>query len=283
MKQFSFLRAVAGAAALAVLLAGCAVPQQGAAPGSSTATQAAAPATPAIRQVLAPTGVLRVAMYRGSPSSFVQAGPSDAPRGVGYDLGRALAERLGVLFEPVVFANNAESLAAVKAGRADFTFTNGTPARAKDMDFSPGVLDVEKSVLVAGTSPLKALADLQRPGQRIGVSQGSSTAEELSPLYPQAKLLPVPTLQRAIAQLQAGELDAFATNNAILYEMGDQLPGSRVLPGRWGMEHFAVGIPKGRDAGRAFIADFVRQASADGTVQRAVARARLRGTVAPQP
>ncbi len=268
---------VALAALLAAALAGCSTPPA----GSAAASPAAATASPAVRQVLAPTGKLRVAMYRGSPSSFVQPSPSDAPRGVSYDLGQALAARLGVPFEPVVFPNNAQSLAAVKAGQADFTFTNATAERAKDMDFSPTVLDVEKSALVAGNSPLRALDGLKRPGVRIGVSQGSSTSAELAPLYPAAVTVPAPTLQQAIAMLGSGQIDAFATNNAILYEMGDQLPGSRVLPGRWGMEHFAVGIPRGRDAGRAFIADFVRQATADGTVQRAVARANLRGTVQP--
>lgn len=272
----TFLHAAA-AALFAATLAGCATPPAGSAPPAA----AAATASPAIRQALAPSGKLRVAMYRGSPSSYVQAQPSEAPRGVAYDLGQALAARLGVPFEPVVFPNNAQSLAAVKAGNADFAFTNATAERAKDMDFSPTVLDVEKSVLVAGASPLTALEGLKRPGIRIGVSQGSSTSAELAPLYPAAVIVPAPTLQQAIAMLGGGQIDAFATNNAILYEMGDQLAGSRVLSGRWGMEHFAVGIPKGRDAGRAFVADFVRQATADGTVQKAVARANLRGTVAP--
>ena len=45
---------------------------------------------------------------------------------------------------------------------------------------------------------------------------------------------------------------------------------SRVLPGRWGMEHFALGIPKGRDAGRAFLADWEHQKLVDAQWEKAM-------------
>lgn len=41
-------------------------------------------------------------------------------------------------------------------------------------------------------------------------------------------------------------MDAFATNKAILFAMQDTLPGARILDGRWGLEHMAIAIPKGR-------------------------------------
>jgi polar amino acid transport system substrate-binding protein len=234
----------------------------------------------AVVHVLAPQGVLRVAMYRGSPTSFVQAQASDAPRGVNYELGQAFAQRLGVPFKPLVFPNNAEALRAVAAGNADFTFTNATPERMRVMDFSPTVLDVEKSVLVAASSSIRALDDVKRPGLRIGVSAGSSTGEELHPIYPQAQLISVPTLDQAVDMLRTGQIDGFATNKAILYEMSDKLAGSRVVPGYWGMEHFAIGIPKGRQQGGAEVSAFVNDARSRGVIAAAVQRANLRG-VAP--
>jgi polar amino acid transport system substrate-binding protein len=264
--------------ALVVALASaCTSPSPVAAPSADAAAGAAQ-----ARRTLAPTGRLRVAVYRGSPSSMLDGPTPEATRGVGWDLGREMARRLGVPFEPQVFARNAEALAAIRAGTADVIFTNASPERARDMDFSPTFVDVEKSFLVPAGSPLATLADLQRPGVRIGVSQGSSTESELRPDYPRARLLPAPTLQAAAAMLADGRLDAFATNKAILFEMSDGLPGSRVLAGHWGMEHFAAGIPKGRDAGRAFVGAFIAAAVRDGVVARAIERAGLRGTVAAQ-
>jgi len=61
--------------------------------------------------------------------------------------------------------------------------------------------------------------------------------------------------------------------------MSAELPGSRVLPGRWGLESFAISIPKGRDAALPFARRFVSDALAEGLVTRAVERAGLRGAV----
>jgi polar amino acid transport system substrate-binding protein len=45
-------------------------------------------------------------------------------------------------------------------------------------------------------------------------------------------------------ELTAGSLEAFATNKATLFEISDEPPGSGVLPGRFGLERFAIGIPR---------------------------------------
>ncbi|RYC30183.1 hypothetical protein D3273_20125 [Lichenibacterium minor] len=87
------------------------------------------------------------------------------------------------------------------------------------------------------------------------------------------------TLQETADLLAAHRLDAFATNDAILFQMADGLPGSRVVAGRWGAEHFAAAVAKGRRDGMPFLQAFVAHAGRDGTVARAIARAGLRGTV----
>ncbi len=227
---------------------------------------------------LAPSGALRVAVYRGSPSSVLIDPVTGDMRGVGHDLGESLAARLGVPFAPIVFASNAEALAAIRKGAADVTFTNASPARARDMDFSPAFMDVAKSFLVPATSTLRRIDDLQRPGLLIGVSAGSTTASELAPDYPGAVLVTTPTLAAALMMLADDRLDAFATNKGILFQMSDALPGSHVLDGQWGIEHFAAAIPKGR-AGSGAVAAFIEDAVRDGTVQRAIDRAKLRGAV----
>jgi polar amino acid transport system substrate-binding protein len=79
--------------------------------------------------------------------------------------------------------------------------------------------------------------------------------------------------------MNAGTLNAYATNKASLFEMAEKLPGSKVLEGRWGVEHFAVAIPKGRDQGKAFIRQFTLEVKSEGLVGVAIARAGLRGAV----
>lgn len=245
---------------------------------------AAAPPSPdrAATAALAPTGTLRVGLYPGTPTSIIGNATSGDAKGVGFDLGRALARAAGVPFEPVVFPRNAEVLAAAKAGAVDMVFTNATPARMNDLDFSPVVLRVEQGYLVPRGSTIRSPEEVDRDGARIGVSEGSTSEATLTRTLRHAKVVRTASLKAAVDGLATGQLDAFATNKATLFEMSDELPGSQVLAGRWGLESFAIGIPKGREAAHALVAAFVRDAKASGAVRAAVERAGLRGAVVSQ-
>ncbi len=279
-------RAVA-ALLLAALLTACAdappSPAANAAPSAVAARAAPAPApTAEARQALAPTGTLRVAVYPGSPTSMVRGPGPDEMRGLTVEVGRALAERLGVPAEIVVFDRVAEVVAALKAGRADMTITNATPERAVDLDFTAAVVALELGVLVRQGSPVVAVDAIDGAGLRIGVSQGSSSQRVLGPRLKRSTLVAAASLPAAAAMLKSGELDAFATNKGILYELADRVPGARVLPGAWGQENLALGVPKGREAGREFLRLFQAELRGNGLVQRAAERVGLRGLVAPK-
>ena len=253
---------------VAALFAGCAgtVP----APGAE------------VRQVLAPSGKLLVGVYAGSPTSMVRDPVSGDARGVSVELGRELAQRLGVSLELVEFRRVAEVVDAMKDGKVDFTVTNASAARAKIVDFTPPLLALELGYLVLPGSPVAALADVDRPGIRVGVTQGSSSQAALSREFRNAVLVPALDVKGAIEMLSQRQVDAYATNKAILFEMSDALPGSRVLDGRWGLEHLAIAIPKGRNAGMAWLREFAEDAQREGMVTRAADRAGLRGLAVPR-
>lgn len=240
-----------------------------------------APVAPTAQQksVLAPTGKLRVGVYPGSPSSMLKDPATGETRGLAYELGQELASRLGVPFEPVVYPRVAEVLEGIKAGAVDITITNATAIRAKDMDFSQHLLDVELGYLVPPGSPVASRADLDKPGVRVGVSQGGTSQSVLSRELKSATVVPAPSVGAALDMLRARTIDVFATNKAALFQMGDQLPGARVLPDRWGTEHFALAIPKGREAGLEYLKAFAADVTDKRIVAKAVERAGLRGTV----
>jgi polar amino acid transport system substrate-binding protein len=241
-----------------------------------SATGAADPET---QRILAPTGKLRVGLYPGTPTSILPDAQSGGPRGVGYDLGKEVARRLDVPFEPVVFSRNAEVLEAVKTGAVDMVFTNASAARAKDMDFGPPYLEIELGYLVPRGSPVSTLDNIDTSGFRVGVTTGSSSDAVLSRDLKSAEIVRAATIAVAIDMMAAGQLDAFATNKATLFEMVEKLPGSKVLDGRWGVERHAITIPKGRDQGRAFVEKFTADAKSEGLVKAAIARAGLRGAM----
>lgn len=231
-----------------------------------------------VRQALAPTGVLRVGVYPGSPTSWVKDPKTGESVGIAMDLGKEFAKRLNVPVQILEFDRVAQVLDALKDGKVDFTFTNATAVRAKDMDFTAPLVQLELGYLVVGTSPLKSVAEMDQAGMRVGVSQGSSSQGVLTQLYKQAKVVPADSLTKAQAMLNAKQIDAFATNKGILFEMSDTLPGSRVLDGRWGLENLAIAIPKGRDVARPYVQSVAKTLEGNGFLAKAIQRSGLRGT-----
>jgi polar amino acid transport system substrate-binding protein len=234
------------------------------------------------RDVLAPTGKLRVGAFPGSPLSMTRDRSTGELHGLSIDLGRALARRLDVPFEQVGFQRIAEVLAAMKAGDVDFTVSNATPARAVDVAFSQMLISLELGYLVPAASPIAALSDVEKPGLRVGVTQGSTSQGTLPALLPNATVVPARNASHAIDMFERRELDLFATNKPTLFGMSDQMPGTRVLEGRWGVEHIAIAIPRGREAAMDFIRRFVEEAQTSGLLAEATERAGLRGVVKAQ-
>lgn len=233
------------------------------------------------KELLAPTGSLRVGVYPGSPTSMVTG--SGQTHGLAHDLGREFAQRLNVPVEYVTFQRVADVLGAIKEGKVDFTVSNATPARADDVSFGPTLLSIELGYLVPKNSPIGRAEELDQPGIRIGVTKGSTSERTLPAKFRNAKIVAAENVKAAVAMLSGGELDSYATNKPTLFEMSDAMPGARVLNGNWGLEHLAIGIPKGREQVLPFIAGFVLEVQGNGLLAKIQQDAGLRGAVKAQP
>jgi polar amino acid transport system substrate-binding protein len=231
------------------------------------------------RHELAPSGTLRVGAYLGSPLSMVLDPATGEPHGLCVDLGRLLAQRLDVPFEVVGYRRIADVVEAMQSGSVDFTITNASAARAQVLAFGPTIVSLELGFLVPTDSAITAAADIDALGVRVGVTEGSTSQVTLAPLLKNASVVPAPNLTVARGMLARHELDAFATNKAILYQMSDEIAGARILDGRWGVEHIAAAIPKGHEGALEYLRRFVDEARASGAIAQASERAGVRGTV----
>lgn len=247
--------------------------------GNQSRVQTPAVLPPQAQQVLAPQGVLKVGVYLGSPTSLVKDAQTGASLGVAYELGHALAQQLQVPVQVVQFQRVAEVIEALKVGQVDMTFTNATAARAKDVDFTRPLIQLELGLLVPRQSSIQSFADVDKTGVRLGVSQGSSSQGVLGQRLKQATLVPVPSLTQVQQMLASGQLDAFATNKGILFELAEKMPGMQVLGDNWGVENLAIAIPKGRDAAMPYLLDFANKAQQSGQINQMATRAGLRGMV----
>lgn len=233
---------------------------------------------PQARTALAPSGALRVGVNVGSPSSYVMT-RDGREAGLSFDMARLLGKRLGVPVQVVKYERIAQALADMKAGKVDMTFTNATEDRMKDVDFSPTIMRIELGYLVPPGSRITDAASADQRSVRLGVSEGSSSHKMLPHHLKAATIVPAPSLARAVDMLKSGEVDAYTTNKAILYEMSDQIPGSRVLSGGWATENLAIAYPKGREAGKEAMAELARELRGSAALKEMVARANLRGAL----
>ena len=247
--------------------------------GNQARVEAPSDLPPLAQQVLAPQGVLKVGVYLGSPTSLVKDSKTGASFGVAFELGHALAQQLQVPVQVVQYQRVAEVVEALKAGQVDMTFTNATAARAKDVDFTPPLIQLELGLLVPRQSSIRSFAEVDKAGVRLGVSQGSSSQSVLGQRLKQATLVAVPSLTQVQQMLVSRQLDAFATNKGILFELVEKMPDMQVLGDNWGVENLAIAIPKGRDVAMPYLLDFATQAQQTGQVRQMALRAGLRGLV----
>lgn len=258
----------------AALMSGCAV-----APTEAPKLPLVSAAVVQAQAVLAPTGTLRVGVYPGSPTSLVEK-PQGELSGVSYEMGALLARQLKVPVRIVKFERIAQVIDAIQAGEVDFTVTNASAARAQVVAFTPPVIALELGYLAARDGKIRRIEAIDVAGAAIGVSRGSSSLAALSGQLKQARMVQFDTLAAAADALRQGQIDAFATNKGILFELAEKVPSASVLPGRWGLEHMAIAIPKGREAALPYLASFATTLQQDGSLASIIRNAGLRGTVA---
>jgi len=229
---------------------------------------------------LARTSKLRVGINFGN-TLLTTRDENGAPGGIAVDLAQELARRVGVPMELVSYETAGQMADGAKAGAWDVAFLAADPARADEIAFTPPYLEVDTTYLVPAGSPLRTLADVDRAGVRVAVSNKSAYDLFLTRNLKHARLVRAPSPNASVDIFLADKLDALAGLRPLLMEIAAHQPGARVLEGRFTVVRQAVGIPKGRDAAAAYLHDFVEDLKASGLVAKLIERNGIRGVSVP--
>jgi polar amino acid transport system substrate-binding protein len=234
------------------------------------------------RQALAPTGQLRVAFLSGVLYGSKDSATGEV-KGVAVDLGRELARRVGVPFQPVLYPSPAGIIAGAKAGEWDVALMGISAERAAAVSFSAPYMEVEQGYLVRAGVPIATASEVDRPGVRVAVVDKAGAEIHLAKSLKNATLVRTKSLGALSAALESGEADVIAATKTFLLGAAVTRPGSRVLEGRILVEPIGMGVPKGRASVAAeYVNKFVEEAKASGLVGSAIDGAHLRGVaVAP--
>ena len=231
---------------------------------------------------LAPNGRMYAAINFGNPILAVKNPVTGDPSGVSVDLSRELARRLGVSVQLVTFDSAGKVVEALKSGSLDVAFVAIDPARAVDISYSAAYVVIEGAYLVEQNSPIRSNDEVDRPGIRVAVGAGSAYDLYLTREIKQAKLVRAPTSPAVVDTFLAQKLEVAAGVKQQLEADAKRLPGLRLLDGRFMVINQAMGTTKGRDAGAAYLREFVEEMKATGFVAQALARHKIEGAaVAP--
>jgi polar amino acid transport system substrate-binding protein len=246
--------------------------------------QGAAP--PDVLKDLAPTGKLRAAINFGN-GVLAQKGPAGEPKGITPDLATALAKRLGVQVEFVPYDAAGKVFEGAKAGAWDVGFIAIEPVRAADIQFTAPYVIIDGTYMVRTDSPLKEVADVDKPGIRIAVGLGSAYDLYLTRTIKNATLVRANVGGgKAMIELWVNDkLDAAAGVRQQLEVYAKDHPDVRIMSGAFQEIRQAMGMPKKNGeagkAGAAYLAAFVEDMKASGFVADALKRSGQDAKVAP--
>lgn len=155
------------------------------------------------------SGVLRVGVTQAPPWYAKDITSGEWTGGLGVSMGKAMAETLGVTFEPVEVTWGT-AVAALQADRIDMMFVlDATDARKEAVNFpDTPLLYYSLAVLARDDLEITNWSDLNAPEISISVPQATSMDAFLTENAPDADIQRFPGNAEAIAAFQAGRVDA---------------------------------------------------------------------------
>lgn len=248
-----------------------------------TTTASADALKDAVLKDLAPTGKLRAAINLGNSVLAQTDAATGKPKGITPDLANELGKRLGVPVELITFNAAGKVFEAAKTGAWDIAFIAIEPVRAAEVEFSAPYVIIEGCYMVPKDSPIKTIADVDKPGVRIAVGVGSAYDLYLTHTIKNATVTraSVGGGQAMIDMFVKDKLEVAAGVQQPLAAYAASHPDVRMIDGAFMQIQQAMGTPKGRLEGAAYLHKFVEEMKASGFVADAIKRSNQQAAVAP--
>jgi polar amino acid transport system substrate-binding protein len=225
---------------------------------------------------LALTGKLRVGVNLGN-FLLVQRSADGSIRGIVPDLAQELARRLGVAAELRQYEKVGDVADGAKKNEWDVAFIGAEPQRAAEIDFTAPYVEIEACYLVPAGSPIRSIGEVDREGVRIAVAGRSAYDLWLSRNIKHAELVRAENIEGSCQVFVKDKLEVLAGLKPRLMEDAAKLPGSRILDCRFTAVQQAIGTPKGRPGGAAYLRKFAEDIKASGLVAQLIERHGING------
>ena len=223
-----------------------------------------------LRDEIAPTGKLRVAIGISPAGGAYWSTKSEAGyAGVPVDLGKAMADQLGVPVEYVAYPNSGQITDAAAKGAWDVSFLPEDPERAKKIAFGPIYEVTEATYIVKAGSTIKDFATLDQPGVTVVAVNDTTTMRGAIAHLKNAKVSGYQTYDEIFDLLRDGKVDAFALSRDQLNTLAKKIPGTRVLDETFKQTVTAVAVPLNHPLALEYASKFMADAKTSGLLRKA--------------
>lgn len=208
--------------------------------------------------------------------------------GVAEPVGKFIAARLGVPYQPVMYPSPEAYAQSVGKGEWDIAIGPRVLAAADKADSGADVWLIDLIYVAAPGKSFAEAGEVDRAGVKVGVIQGSPSDRFLSRTIKFAEIVRIPLSAHisddAAELLRGGNADVFGADSGVSHPVVDKLPRANIVPGTFNIVRVAVALPKGRSPeAQAKISEIVSEAKRTGVVQAAIDAAGLKGVhVAPE-
>jgi polar amino acid transport system substrate-binding protein len=224
----------------------------------------------ALKDEIAPTGKLRVAIgISAAGGAYWSTKTETGYAGVPVDLGKALADQLGLVVEYVAYPNSGQITDAAAKGAWDVSFLPEDPERAKKIAFGPIYEVSEATYIVKAGSTIKDFATLDQAGVKVAAVNDTTTMRGAVAHLKNAKVTGYQTFDEIFNLLKNGEIDAFALSRDQLNALAKKIPGSRVLDETFKQTVTAVAVPLNHPLALEYASKFMTEAKSSGLLRKA--------------
>jgi len=236
----------------------------------------------AVLHDLAPSGVMRVAFNYNNRNNAARNPITGALTGPGIDMSCKLAEGTHAQFVAIAYLGVPPLLVGLANGDWAAAFAFDQTLEPPGITAAIPHIGVDNTYLVSADAPFQKVADVDAPGVRISVAQGSSGDIYLGRTLKYATLVRTAATPQALDLLRTGQVDAFAGGRGPQVLAFIACCGGRLLPDNFLIANLALVVPdtatRHSGAGLQYINEFVDWAKTSGLVQEAIDRAQQGGT-----
>ena len=225
----------------------------------------------ALKDQLVPTGKLRVALGISAAGGAYWSTKTETGgyAGVPVDLGKAMADQLGVPVEYVAYSNSGLITDSVSTGAWDVTFLPKDAERETKMSFGPIYEVTEATYIVKAGSTVTNFQTLDQPGIKVAAVNNTTTMRGAVAHLKNAKVTGYQTFDEVLGLLKSGEIEAFALSRDQLTAISKKIPGTRVLDETFKQTVTGIAVPLDHPLALAFATKFMTEAKTNGLLRKA--------------